>query len=577
MKISFAEAIVDLFFVAFGMRFGSLWNEYLWLNFWQKAMSFDVQWDNVCNDAILAEQLRDFLNSKLSVVDLPHYLSNLQVVGFKFGDKAPEITIRDINVPFDEFYDALREEEEGEGDGIGVEELHAPVPQPPDAMRNVHSIPLTPRREGSPFGIPLPSPGAGSGMSSTTTKLFAKNPFLMPRNNSGMGQMRQFGVGLANFGVGGGVGTPGVIGNSGGTGGAVEGAVPLDYSGSSTSHLESESDYFQQNESYNKYNDDTYNVANESITTSTKSERDRGMDIQFSVDIDWDSQIYIEITCDLLVNYPALEFIRLPVRLKITDVKIHSLLIIAYIAKRVFISFLCDIDDDDEDTNVKGERDGGVERDSETDILITAVSELNLESRQNSKSHGRHDRERKKGKDRIDIIQDMNIEGEIGSGVDMNGEIWSEQMAMDADGNGLVLRNIGKIENFLLGTLRNLLIDELGWPDWIELDFNESDEEEINSEEEDEEVKEETVIMNSIKVVPGDHTVNMEQALVSDGETDEERFIRANRRGSRRESRLRRDRVSRPDSYGDSESAYSHESYFTSGTDSTGTDSDDGY
>ena len=44
-------------------------------------------------------------------------------------------------------------------------------------------------------------------------------------------------------------------------------------------------------------------------------------------------------------------------------------------------------------------------------------------------------------------------------------------------GNGSVLRNIGKIEKFLLSALRKVLVNELAWPSWIEIDMNEEDEE----------------------------------------------------------------------------------------------------
>ncbi|GMF07831.1 unnamed protein product [[Candida] boidinii] len=39
--------------------------------------------------------------------------------------------------------------------------------------------------------------------------------------------------------------------------------------------------------------------------------------------------------------------------------------------------------------------------------------------------------------------------------------------------HGSILRNISKIEKFLTGTIRSLLVVELAWPSWIELDFNE--------------------------------------------------------------------------------------------------------
>lgn len=48
---------------------------------------------------------------------------------------------------------------------------------------------------------------------------------------------------------------------------------------------------------------------------------------------------------------------------------------------------------------------------------------------------------------------------------------------VDGAGNGSVLRNIGKIEKFLLSALRKVLVNELAWPSWIEIDMNEEDEE----------------------------------------------------------------------------------------------------
>lgn len=223
---------------------------------------------------------------------------------------------------------------------------------------------------------------------------------------------------------------------------------------------------------------------------------DTSLDIQLSVDVNWDSQLYIEIICDLLVNYPAPEFIRLPVRLKITDLRIHSLMVAACISKKVFISFLCDIDSDDG----AGLDDGSYHN-----------SNNNNESRQDSRKSTTNSttfNRRSKGKERIDILQDMKIEGEIGN-VSEGAELWRENLlkplhqqhfhnlrelsnqSVDltagtnflsglvnndeaGDGNGLVLRNIGKIEKFLITAFRGLIIDELAWPSWIELDFNES-------------------------------------------------------------------------------------------------------
>lgn len=520
-------------------------------------MSFDIQWDTICNDEQLALSLREFLNSKLSTVELPHYLANLQVIDFKFGKTAPEITIRDIDVPFNEFYTSANEvnderEEEGveEGENEGEADETDPDQKEEDGSKQT---PHVVRRDHGTKGID------GEDVSDSRSKNrvsllknqilppsrspsphpFINNPnsILMPRASSGFTPtLGHMGVGLGGFRMAG-------------------GNVQLNNASNGSGSMESESDYFQPeyNEHESTVDDgkifsglingvsgvhlnggDVYSDGDLSNDTNRQGNPDRdsnnkgntnnssffsgedyksldtSLDIQLSVDVNWDSELYIEIICDLLVNYPAPEFIRLPVRLKITDLRIHSLMVAACISKKVFISFLCDIDSDDG----AGLDDGSYSNSNN--------NESRQDSRKSTTTNTTFSR-RSKGKERIDILQDMKIEGEIGN-VSEGAELWRENLLKplhqqhfhdlrelsnqsvdltagtnflsglvnnddSGDGNGLVLRNIGKIEKFLITAFRGLIIDELAWPSWIELDFNESvsesDEETENSDEED--------------------------------------------------------------------------------------------
>jgi len=503
-------------------------------------MSFDIQWESICNDKDLAQSLKEFLNSKLSTVELPHYLANLQVVDFHLGDVAPEITIRDIDMPFHEFYVAAYEKEDDDYSGFGdykgdkkeklsdyktsadskplkkedfefkgdikygVNSRHdSPVP-------NKASTPVIPAHSfHSNSRPPSPHPFI-NGMNSTGS-------ILMPRTSSGITPtMVHMGVGLGGFGIAGpNVSTPL--------------AVPPPSSGSNMSHVDSESNYFQSShnnvlstndeekmihallrgmngmqlnrqDSFPSYAD-LYGSNNEKDELVDYESLDTSLDIQFSVDVLWDSKLYVEVTCDLLVNYPAPGFIKLPVRLKITDLKIHSLLVAAVISKKVFLSFLCDIDDENEDE---------IKPESAT------------ESRQNSRNGAKTRMKRTNGKERIDILQDMKIEGEIGnlyegpemllSGVLKRSKIAETHRPHNPlrskstnhiissradnlttgtsnsendmnDTNGLVLRNISKIENFLTSVFRGMIIDELAWPGWIELDFNDDDDDDDDDDD----------------------------------------------------------------------------------------------
>ncbi|CAN6602873.1 mitochondrial distribution and morphology protein 12 [Trichomonascus vanleenenianus] len=135
-------------------------------------------------------------------------------------------------------------------------------------------------------------------------------------------------------------------------------------------------------------------------------------DTQLFLEVKYMGNVQLGVTATLLLNYPSPNFISLPIKLKVTGFEISAMAVVAYISKRIHFSFICDID---------GEGD-------EVTLL---------------------------GKDRIDIIKNIKIESEIG----------------DQSGNGPVLRNVGKVERFLLERLRALARDELAWPGWITLEF----------------------------------------------------------------------------------------------------------
>lgn len=488
-------------------------------------MSFDIQWDTICNDEELAQTFQDFLNSKLATLELPHYLANLQVVDFKFGDAAPDITIRDIDVPFKEFYVPTDDDSEVSDESSQFDDTNNESTKNDD-MINKTIYGDTFQQDGKHA---LLNP---SGSSSPNPFIKNRNTLLMPRRtNSGfVPTVGYSGIGLNGFGMN-----------------------QMNNSSNRADSMDSETEYFQPSSGANEdddqeriflslangmtglnlqnHNDNQDNAENFSegeptdhqfnskgnnypnnpqVNTSYSSDepessidsRIDSLDIQLSIDLHWESHLYIEIICDLLVNYPAPNFIRLPVRLKITELKIHSLIVVACISKRVFISFLCDIESDDDDETTSNGTPG--------------ANNNSTDSRQDSRrsttaSNATTANKRTKGKERIDILQDMKIEGEIGN-VSESAELWRENLLKPlqekqqkqgsggtmkknndldvgsgsnflsgivnndeiGDGNGLVLRNIGKIEKFLMNAFRGLIIDELAWPGWIELDFNET-------------------------------------------------------------------------------------------------------
>lgn len=246
-------------------------------------MSFDIDWTKIESDTGLNESIKCHLNSYLQSIELPDYVSNLRILDFSIGKVPPNIILREISDPLDDFYQALNEDIED-----------------------------------------------------------------------------------------------------------VDGAKPV--------------------------------------------ERNPN-DVQFLTEIEYKGDLLITIAADLVLHYPTKSFMTLPVKLTISNVGIHSLCLIAYLSKQVFISFLCDVSDSMLDKNES--------------ILDTSGSLLAP----------------KRSLERILILRSMKIETEIGE---------------QCQGEGSVLRSVGKLEQFLLENFKEVLRKELSWPSWINLDLSNDDDAEDN-------------------------------------------------------------------------------------------------
>lgn len=134
------------------------------------------------------------------------------------------------------------------------------------------------------------------------------------------------------------------------------------------------------------------------------------LDFQALVEVQYAGDMQMALSAVLLVNYPSPSFISLPLSIKVTDVDVHVLTAVACFQKLVRVSVLCDVNDNDE--------------------MATEGAE-------------------------VDVLKSLHIESEIG----------------DNSNHGAVLRNVGKVEKFILEQLRRVLREELVWPGWISLEL----------------------------------------------------------------------------------------------------------
>lgn len=184
--------------------------------------------------------------------------------------------------------------------------------------------------------------------------------------------------------------------------------------------------------------EDFYQALNEDIEEGAKRVEPNPNDIQFLTEVEYKGDLLITIAADLVLHYPTKSFMTLPVKLTISNIGIHSLCLLAYLSKQVFISFLCDVSDGTLDKNES--------------ILDTSGSLLAP----------------RRSLERILVLRTMKIETEIG-----------EQY----QGEGSVLRSVGKLEQFLLENFKEVLRKELSWPSWINLDLLDEDDDDSASSE----------------------------------------------------------------------------------------------
>ncbi|KAG5417912.1 MDM12 [Candida metapsilosis] len=369
-------------------------------------MSFDINWDTLRNDADISNSIREFLHDQLQTLTLPSYISNLQVVDFSLGDIPPEVTIRHIGDPFPDFYTPEDDDSTEEaGSSVSNEPKESEDDddeQDDDDEEDYMEDKLSTIAEGeSMIYTETPIQQHSEQMQDSAS---SHQPPVLRSKESFQSVFHPYGVN-------------GILGSANAT-----------TSGTGT---ETPTHILNPNLLSSRA------VPKIATKSETKASNVGVNDIQFIVEINYKGDMHIDLLVTLLVNYPSPKFISLPIKLHVTDLVVHSIATIAYLNKSVYLSFLCDVNDD---------------------FDISGLASNASTPGGNIVDYYFHDPH---SKERIDIIKKIRIESEIG----------------EVENN--VLRNVGKVEKFLMEQLRGILREEIAWPSWICIDMNDSDEESI--------------------------------------------------------------------------------------------------
>lgn len=330
-------------------------------------MSIEIDWESLATDDAVAQNLKDYINDQFKDLVLPDFVSDLEVTYLSLGAIPPEITIRHIGNPFDEFF------EEGSG-SLNHEETASPSDSEVSESEADNDVHL-----GDSFQ-PFKGDSSFADVSTDT----------QPRKGSeSLRQMHSYTINSVGIG-------------------------------------------FPEIDTPNFFTPDAYIKRNAAIQQS--SSKIGKEDLQAVLEIEYKGDMSIGLAVKLLVNYPSPRFILLPIQLRLSELFIHCLAVVAYRSGSVRASILCDLKDIESDYFTLLNRPHGIQSELRrgTNIggnIIDYVSSTNRE--------------------RIEIIQKVKIDTEVGE-LEQN-----------------VLRNVGKVEKFLVEQFRRMIREELAWPSWL--------------------------------------------------------------------------------------------------------------
>jgi distribution and morphology protein 12 len=408
-------------------------------------MSIDLNWETLTTgpDGIaLAEKIRDFVHEKFQTVTLPRFIKSVNVHAFDFGSTPPEIEIKDICDPLPDFYEETEDDygEDGEEeDDIDswkpkiaqqeslreqrrmdrVERTNGPsqvTHLPPyidtrlPGMRSMQS----PGDIGSPFlGVSTPGiPGGTSnlnyfhsqlatGLSGTQTPLAAVAGAHLPNGWPDYSNLPSSnGRGHRHTASGSSLSPPEAADSSKHQALREQESVSTLATSATTTRPETREGLLEGT------------VEEEPVSPPRRFREPRVDDLQTVFRVRYSGDVRLSLTAEILLDYPMPSFVGIPVKLNITGLSFDGVAVLAYIRKRAHFCFLSPED---------------------------AHAAIGAEGAEESHAGGM-----KMG----GLLHEIKVESEIGQ----------------RENGKQVLKNVGKVEKFVLEQVRRIFEDEFVYP-----------------------------------------------------------------------------------------------------------------
>ncbi|KAJ0342625.1 hypothetical protein COL922a_000900 [Colletotrichum nupharicola] len=417
-------------------------------------MSIDLNWETLTtgpDGEALALRIRDFIHTKFQAVPLPRFIKSVKVHDFEFGAIAPELELKDITDPLPDFYEENPDIEDDEEEDEDVPEPTPPTPQQvpselraAERRRQMEDISVPPRLRTHPLrgqSGDFPSPFLGvstPGILGGTSNLH----YFQSHLGTGWSGTQTPLAAVAGAHMGNRLDTSAVVS-------PVSSPLLNGYSPSHSRHASlssiSPSDFnpaaFAQQQQLQDLREkaSVSTLAPTSAGASRPPTRDthvptdsapiqeeddeeqdenaprfrepRPEDLQAVFRIRYAGDVRLRLTAEILLDYPMPSFVGIPVQLSVTGLTFDGIGVMAHICKRVHFCFLNPED------------------------AATAVGVDEVGPTEPGKRFG-------------GLLQEIQVESEIGL----------------RDGGKQSLKNVGKVERFVLEQVRRIFENEFVYP-----------------------------------------------------------------------------------------------------------------
>ena len=401
-------------------------------------MSIDIDWESLTTGPeglALAETVRVFIDEKFQQVHFPGFIRSVHVHSFDFGQECPLVELKDISDPLSEFYE--NDDDLSDDDEVDDGEPTAESLRFPQANGSIHNTPQAANRPPD-IDTHIPGPRLFGSLADPAASPFhsrASTPGIL----GGTSNLSYFHLPLSAGISGSQTPLAAVAGGSSfaswpdqqypASAGFSQPRSPSRQPPSSTDPISRPSPL----EPYRRAPpsivqsplraDDSAPSADGKQTSSPSAPSP--LDTQVTMHITYTGSVSLSITASLLLDYPMSSFASIPLKLSITGFSFDGVALLAYLRKKAHFCFL------------------GAE---DAQILVGAEGK-SQEGDGTSEIVGRTNN----GKDRLGgLIREIRVESEIGK----------------REGGKQSLKNVGKVERFVVEQVRRIFEEEFVWPSW---------------------------------------------------------------------------------------------------------------